>query len=175
MRGQTPRSHFEQYWNPSRRSTLYHKTKLNTLQSKATKTFSVIETYNRKIEPYILQKDAHQTSSNLDIDEEPVLNAPDTTSRLKTEASDIDEEFTTYRWRRVTTHSTIFSVIIITTILLTIFIIYWAIQRLRRTRCVREKSSNSSGSFIPRSLHLREESTEEVGMEMWALSRASRT
>ncbi|KAL3271765.1 hypothetical protein HHI36_022235 [Cryptolaemus montrouzieri] len=51
------------------------KTKLNTLQSKATETFSVIGTYNRKIEPSILQKDAHQTSSNLDIDEEPVLNA----------------------------------------------------------------------------------------------------
>ncbi|KAL3286974.1 hypothetical protein HHI36_001460 [Cryptolaemus montrouzieri] len=106
------------------------KTKLNTLQSKATETFSVIETYNRKIEPSILQKDAHQTSSNVDIDEEPNLNAPDTISRLKNEASDIDEEFTTYRWRRVITHSTIFSVIIIATILLTIFIIYWAIQCL---------------------------------------------
>ncbi|KAL3281404.1 hypothetical protein HHI36_004613 [Cryptolaemus montrouzieri] len=52
------------------------------------------------------QKDAHQTSSNLDIDEEPVLNAPDTISRL-----DSDEEFTTYRWRRATIHSTTFIII----------------------------------------------------------------
>ncbi|KAL3273604.1 hypothetical protein HHI36_015036 [Cryptolaemus montrouzieri] len=45
------------------------KAKLNMLRSKASETFSVIGTYNRKIEPSILQKDAHQTSSNLDIDE----------------------------------------------------------------------------------------------------------
>ncbi|KAL3277283.1 hypothetical protein HHI36_012633 [Cryptolaemus montrouzieri] len=98
--------------------------KLNTLQSKATETFSVIGAYNRRIELSLVQKDAHQTSSDLDIDEEPVLNAPDTISRPKNEPSDIDEEFTTYRWRQVTTDSTIFSVIIIATILLTIFIIY---------------------------------------------------
>ncbi|KAL3283770.1 hypothetical protein HHI36_017940 [Cryptolaemus montrouzieri] len=67
------------------------KTNLNTLQSKATETFSVIGTYNRRIEPSMLQKDAHQTSSNLNIDEEPVLNAPDTISRLKNEAFNIDE------------------------------------------------------------------------------------
>ncbi|KAL3279626.1 hypothetical protein HHI36_017131 [Cryptolaemus montrouzieri] len=155
------------------------KTKLNTLQSKATKTFSVIGTHYRKIEPSILQKEAHQASSNLDIEKELVLNDPETISRLENEASAIDEEFTPYRWRRVTTHSTIFSVTIIATILLTIFFIYWAIQRLRRTRCVREKSSNSSCSFIPRSLHLRKESTEEVGMRMRAMiketQRESRT
>ncbi|KAL3289321.1 hypothetical protein HHI36_003751 [Cryptolaemus montrouzieri] len=155
------------------------KTKLNTLQYKAIETFSVIGIYNRKIEPPILHKDAHETSSNLDIDEEPVLKAPDTISRLKNEASDIDEECTTYRWKRAITHSTIFRVIIIATILLTIFIFYWAIKRLRRARCLREKSSNSSDSFIPRSLHLRKESKEEVGIGMRALSReaqrASRT